>query len=253
MTLSPDGDGTESATPPEARSHSRKRPPSKKSSIVESKHILPRKIPKLTIVGLGTSVYDWVNHQWANFDANGEVWTINAGAAVFRHDVLWDMHTTEWLFRLDDRTIGRALQRRHWLKVHDKPIIMPKTDPEIPMSVAYPLRKVIEGTKSCYFATGIAYMLAMAYLCDVEELWLFGCDFSYARNTNTHDEQGRACAEYWIGRLVERGTRVAHTSKTHLMDAHKRSKGLIYGYHEPIVMDYPLTGGRGVFVGPDYD
>lgn len=211
--------------------------------------LLPRKIDTLTIVGLGTSVYDWVNVTYKEFEDPGEVWTINAGAKLFRHDILWDMHTKEWLEKLK---IERALKRHEYLKKHDKPIMMPKATEDIPMSVTYPLRKVIERTNSCYFASGLAYPLAMAYCCDVERLRLFGCDFSYARDTNTHDEQGRACCEYWIGRLVEKGVRVEVTNNTHLLDMISRSQGKIYGYDEKVQFDFPNDGGKSRFVGPDY-
>jgi hypothetical protein len=211
--------------------------------------LLPRKIDTLTIIGLGSSCYDWVQSTHRNFEDQGEIWTINAGGAVFRHDLLWDMHTPEWLSKMDYHP---ANKRREWLKSHDKPIVMPKADENYPTSMTFPLRTAIEKTNSVYFATGIAYMFAWAYVCDVKRLRLFGCDFSYDRNTNTHDEQGRACCEYWVGRLIEKGTRVEVTANTHFLDMLTRSQGKIYGYNDPVVFDHPIDGGRGIFIGPDY-
>lgn len=210
---------------------------------------LPRKIPKVTLVGLGASVYDWITFTYADFPDQGEIWTINAGGPIFRHDILWDMHSLKWL---TDRKIERALKRHEYLKKHDKPIMMPKYDPEIPMSVTFPLKEIIEKTNSAYFSCGAAYPLAMAYCCDVEILRIFGFDFSYERDTNTHDEQGRACAEYWIGRLVQKGVRIEVTNNTHFLDMKTRSTGQIYGYDEPLQFDFPINGGKGTFVGPDY-
>jgi hypothetical protein len=210
---------------------------------------LPRKLKTVTIIGLGASVYDWVSRVHDEFDNDGDIWTINAGGALFRHDLLWDMHTPEWL---EERNIQRALKRRQWLKNHDKPIMMPKALPEYPTSITYPLRTIIEKTRSAYFASGLAYVLAMAYCCEVDRLRLFGCDFSYQRDINTHDEQGRACCEYWVGRLIERGTRVEVTNNTHFLDMINRFQGRIYGYHEKVQFDFPLDGGPGIFVGPDY-
>lgn len=201
---------------------------------------------------MGASVYDWVSITHRDFlDDLGEVWTINAGCRLFRHDVLWDMHTPKWL---DKKKLDRAIRRREWLKQHghDKPIMMPRADPDFPTSVTFPLRQVIEETNSVYFSSGMAYLLAMAYCCKVKRLRLFGCDFSYARDINTHDEQGRACCEYWVGRLIEKGTRVEVTNNTHFLDMLTRSKGHIYGYDEPIEFEYPETGGAGHFLGPDY-
>lgn len=220
---------------------------------------LIRPVETVTMIGMGASVYDWVSNVHDEFLTNGEIWTINSGAALFRHDYVFDMHTDEWIAKMDEKTKERAIRRREWLVNHDRPIIMPKAKPELPTSITFPLGEVIELTKSVYFATGASYMLALAYVCDVKYLKLFGCDFSYDRNTNTHDEQGRACAEYWIGRLVQRGTKVATPTNSHLMDGFRRSQGLIYGYHERVAMDFPtdekggiVQGAHGKFVGPNY-
>ncbi len=82
----------------------------------------PREIDKLTIVGLGASVYDFVNHTWLNFEETGEVWTINSGAMIFRHDMLWDMHTPEFLelkHKAKGKSMEPALRRREWLNIVD--------------------------------------------------------------------------------------------------------------------------------------
>ncbi len=210
--------------------------------------MLPRQVDTVTLLGLGASIYDWVNVTHKDFSDQGEVWTINAGGKLFRHDLLWDMHSEKWL---QDRKCERAIKRHEWLKTHDKPVVMPQALPEFPTSITFPLREAIEKTNSCYFSTGLAYPLAWAYCCGVKRLRLFGCDFSYSRDTNTHDEQGRACCEYWIGRLIEKGCRVEVTNNTHLLDMLTRSNGTIYGYPEPAVFDF-APDGKGRFVGPDY-
>jgi hypothetical protein len=211
-----------------------------------------RPLDTVTLVALGKSSYDWVRHTHKDFlEAPGEVWTINAGCAVFRHDVCWDTHTKEWLEERKDK-LAHVLRRREWMKTHDKPIVMARRDPEIPTSLTYPLRAVIEATHSYYFSGGMSYPLAYAHACKVKRFRLFGADFSYDRDRNTHDEQGRACAEYWIGRMVEAGVRVEYPLSTHFMDMHRRSGGHIYGYHEPVEVELPDGGGSGRFIGPDY-
>lgn len=214
--------------------------------------MLPRKLKKVTILGLGKSVYDWVTLSHQDFPDHGEVWTINAGALCFKHDVVFDMHTEGWIYRLKHRDLVKIIKRREFLKTHDKPVYMPKALPGFPTSVTYPLREVVETTGSVYFSTGMSYMLAMAFCCDVEELMLWGCDFAYDPKLSKVNEPGRECCEYWVGRLVQKGCRVAHSQHTHFMDMHKRSRGIIYGYDEPVTMDVPLDGGKARFVGPDY-
>ena len=162
-----------------------------------------RELDTVTIIGLGKSCYDWVRATYNDFrDTEGEVWTINAGAAIFRHDVVWDMHTDEWLAQRKDK-LPHVIRRREWMRRHDKPIVMPKVVEGVPMSRAYPLKDIYDKTGSLYLSGGLAYPLAYFHACGGKTLRLFGCDFSYDRDTNTHDEQGRACCEYLIGRLVE--------------------------------------------------
>jgi hypothetical protein len=207
----------------------------------------------LIILGMGQSIYGWISNCWSNFDASSEIWVINSGALCLRHDIVFDMHTDEYIDNLKESIKERVTNRRDWMKTHDRTIVMPKSSPEYPTSITYPLKAVFERSNSLYFSNGIAYMLGMAYCCDVEQLMLFGCDFSYDRDTNTHDEQGRACAEYWVGRLVEKGTKVGFGPDTHFMDSYTRSQGKIYGYHELVTMDFPNSGeGKAKFVSPDY-
>lgn len=222
---------------------------------------LIRPIDTITMIGLGMSCYDWIANVYEEFDhlGQGEIWTINAGASCFYHHVVFDMHDEGWVASMNPMYRERVARRRDFLKTHDRPVIMPKADPTIPTSVAYPLGEVIERTKSVYFATGMAYMLALAYCCEVKHLRLFGTDFSYERDRNTHDEQGRACAEYWVGRLVQQGTKLSTSTRTHFMDGHRRSQGHIYGYHERVEMAFPIDGkgnlvpdAHAKFVGPDY-
>src|SRR5262245_6631490 len=134
----------------------------------------PPKDGKLTLLGLGRSIYDWISQTHDNFEELDTVWVINAGCGLFRHDVVFDMHTDEWIDRLDDKTKKRADNRREWLKNHDKPIIMPRKHPDYPTSVGYPLGEVIEKTGSCYFASGLAYPMALAFLYEVKQIKLFG-------------------------------------------------------------------------------
>ena len=208
----------------------------------------PGKIDKLAIVGLGISSYDWV---MANYHSPVEcqVWTINAGCGTFRHDVVFDMHTPTYL---KNNSATRIDARRAWLKKHDRPIIMPRADPEYPTSQTYPLRRVIEESNSTYFTTGLAYLLALALVSGVRELALYGVDFSYDREKKTHDEPGRACCEYWVGRLIQNGCEVYLTTNTHFLDMWDRSsKQKIYGYDEPLKFERK-DGRMTKFIGPDY-
>lgn len=204
-----------------------------------------RPIERLTILALGRSVNDWIqchyNFEGYNF---GEIWTINAGW-LFRHDVLWDMHTPEYIDALPENEAHKIRVRRDQLVNHDKPIIMARAVATHPTSVTFPLGEVVDLTQSNYFLNGMAYMLATALCCKVKRLSLFGVDM-----LGPEHALGRACILYWLGRLIESGCQVGPSSTTDLIDALRRGSGSIYGYHEPITFEYGGVEPR--FAGPDY-
>jgi hypothetical protein len=198
---------------------------------------MPRPITELVILGMGQSSQSWPGFISDRADFSGEVWTINAGGMAFQHDVVFDMHTEEYVFSQDEVTLNRILARRKWLETHNKPVVMPKALPRYPTSLSYPLKLVHEKTNSDYFACGMAYMLAMAFLCDVKLMIIMGCDYiaqKTDRDGTVRMEDGRACVEYWIGRMAERGCKFMVTEKSPLCGASTRGSGKVYGYHRPL-------------------
>ena len=212
----------------------------------------PRPITKLVCLGLGKSIADWPAMLYEHPELAGhEVWTVNSGGLTFKHDVVFDMHTEEYIYSQDTKQLKKILGRRKFLKTHDKPILMPRALPEYPTSVTYPLRLVVEQTRCNYFNNTGAYMMALAYLCGVRELIIFGMDYAAEKDDGSlYVENGRACVEYWLGRLTESGCLVVLTEGTRLMDSQSHSKtGAIYGYHLPLKVE--PEGLHGVkFLGP---
>lgn len=213
--------------------------------------MLPRPIDKLIILGLGRTVHDRISQVYATYeDLDWEVWTINAGGLLFRHDVLWDMHTDAYVETLKPETRALVHRRREALKAYDRPIMMPKAHPDLPTSVTFPLREVVECTGSTFFANGLSYLLAMALCCHVKRLQMYGCDLAY--RDDHHPKQGLACCEYWIGRLVGAGCHVGSSPNGHFANGWRRGSGAIYGYDEPVRFEYSIGGDKPKFVGPDY-
>ncbi len=203
--------------------------------------MMPFPLEAVTILGLGPSVSSWIdhNHQFFDRSPDHQVWTVNAGAALFQHDMVFDMHTSEYL---EQQAHEPALKRREWMKKHDRPIVMNRAEPDIPTSFTYPLKLIIDQLRSSYFFTGPAYMFAFALACGVKRMRVYGMDFS--NNAEFHPD--RACAEFWLGLATGRGVAVEVTSNTDLLGARDRYKGRIYGHHELLVME------QGAFKGPDY-
>jgi hypothetical protein len=200
---------------------------------------MPRPIDSLVILGLGQSCQSWPSLMANRPHFNAQIWTINAGALAFRHDVVFDMHTEEYCHRQEDGRLALILARRKQFETHDKPVVMPKASPLYPTSQGFPLRLVVEALRSDYFANGMCYMLALAMLCGVKHLSLIGADFTLERDEPDKEfrrfvEDGRACVEYWLGRLVERGCEVVVTDKSPVLMANQRANRMIYGYHVPL-------------------
>lgn len=216
----------------------------------------PKRSNIITIVGCGTSVYQRIHNVCAEVPLEDEqVWTLNTGGMVFRHDVLWDMHTDKWIAKCikRDPDYERLNRRREWMKTHDKLIVMPNANPLFPTSRTFPLKQVIEETKSNYFSTGVAYMLAMAYVLKPLTLRLFGLDFTYKREEASHPDEipGAMCCAYWVGRIKEAGIKIEVPNQTLFLDMRKRAEGYLYGYHEPATWEFDEEG-IGTFTSPDY-
>jgi hypothetical protein len=182
--------------------------------------------------------------------AGHEVWTVNSGGLSLRHDLVFDMHTEEYLYSQPYEQLNRLLGRRKWFETHDKPIMMPRALPQYPTSVTYPLKLVVESAKANYFTNSGAYMLALAYICGVQELLLFGWDYASTKKDGSQFvENGRACSEYWLGRLTEAGCTVVIPETSRLMESDIRSKGTISGNHLPLKVQI-LPNGEPKFIGP---
>jgi hypothetical protein len=180
----------------------------------------------ITIVCMGPSHAEWLQQTPYGMAQFGEVWTINCGGRFFPHDMLFDMHTNEWLER---HRLLREKKRRLEYMGRTKPVVMPYADPDIPCSVAYPLQEVIELTGDDYFACGPSYMLALALVSGCQNLKLYGLDFSAPHGIG-HSERGRACCEYWAGRLIQSGTHVEVAKTSQFMAGADRTLHKLYGY-----------------------
>lgn len=194
-----------------------------------------RPIKRLTILGMGRSINDWMTQAYLNSNTFGEVWTLNHGGLMFRHDVLWDMHTEEYVASLSELDRARIAVRRKHLEDHDRPIVTPYN---------FPLKEVIEQAQCDWFNNGSAYMLATALCCKVEQLLLYGMDFVGAQF-----ELQRACTMYWLGRLEQAGCKIGGSGP--IVEGLGRQSGrMLYGYHEPAM--YEWGGVEPKYVGPDY-
>jgi hypothetical protein len=128
----------------------------------------------VAIVGMGPSSSDYFLYNWKkkNLFRVDEVWGINSTLGSLQADKT---------FIMDDL---RGIEKRYpeWgdrLKLTKETIITCNAYPEYPTAYAYPLQQVLEVLRDGYFLNTPAFAIGYAIATGVQELWLFGCDFSY--------------------------------------------------------------------------
>ena len=87
-----------------------------------------------------------------------------------------------------------------WLKHLQVPIFMQENWPEIPLSVRYPIERILQ-EKRAYLTNHCAYMIALALTEGVKTIGLFGCEYGAGTEYGTQ----RGSLEYWLGRFEEAG------------------------------------------------
>lgn len=197
--------------------------------------VLKTRPEKVALLGLGASIYDYVAHVSSSHGRLkwDEIWALNMGAPMFRHDKL---------FVMDDLRVqaekfpdyGRILAQ------HDKPIITSTPYPEYPQAVSYPLDEVLQKIGDDYFTNTVCYALGYAILIGVKEITLYGCDFHYP-DSLVREEGGQNCA-YLLGMGRYFGMKYQIGPSTTLLGAYhaKEVDGVprrpLYGYvKQPII------------------
>ena len=184
----------------------------------------------VALLGLGVSRSAFEDHVCCgpngpeDFD---EIWTVNYGHWIWRHDKAWVM----------DDLRGQAQRLPHYgrsLARHDVPIITSTVYPEFPMSVACPTKDIIEHLGDDWLNSTVAYALGYAMMTGVKDLYLYGCDFHYPNQTRA--EEGGQNAAYLLGMARHFGMSYHLPPETTLLGAyHAKPVGEkmcrpLYGY-----------------------
>jgi hypothetical protein len=111
-----------------------------------------------------------------------------------------------------------------WLAIQTTPIYMQKRYPDVPASMEFPVRRILQefGNPRPYFTNHVAWMIAHALTEGVTTIGLWGINYALQSEYVAQ----RASAEYWIGRAVERGVKVILPEQCSLL----RDPKLLYGY-----------------------
>ena len=185
---------------------------------------------------MGPSVTDWLTTtltQEFNRKHVDEVWVINMAINAFRADLVFWMDDLIQQHKFRPKLIEA-------LRDFDVPVITSTARPElVPKSYDYPIQEVCNISVPIlgkpYLNNGVAQALAYAMHKNVEEISIYGADFSYPNRDFA--ESGRGCVESWIVMASFKGMRINLCQHTSLMDTVKDHG--IYGYSEQPEIDLP--------------
>lgn len=199
---------------------------------------------RVAIVAMGRSSSDFIRGMAAHGGYPvlvDEVWAINAMGGVVLHQRLFHMDDV----RVQERRVAAMdageYQRNvpvwgtmQWLKSHPGPVFTSREHPDYPGLYGLPAQDIMRAMDAAYFNSTVAWAIGYAGLMHarwgkLEELHLYGVDFSYPENRHGA-EAGRACVEFLLGRLVERGVRVVLPKSTTLFDACEPLGSRVYGF-----------------------
>lgn len=192
--------------------------------------IIPKRV---ALVGLGPTSLDYV--PWVDVVGDRKLrvdhtWVINSYASVFEHELVFHMDDV----RVQEKRAKNGNQKVQGLlsalKSSRTPVMTSTPHEDYPMLIPFPLKEVLDRYGSVYFNNTVAYAVAYAHYIGVEELYVFGVDFTWP---NVHEaESGRGCVEYWLGRAEANGMKVRVANGSTLMDSRNRMKGEVrlYGY-----------------------
>lgn len=157
----------------------------------------------------------WSDHTW-------ERWGHASSRFAYKVELdrYFDLHARSVWTRGGRKTS----QYPKWLKRNTVPIYMQQRHEDVPASVEYPRRRVLQefGYPRPYFTSQTAWMIALALTEGVTTLGLFGIEYGIE---SEYQNQRGGC-EYWLGQAAGRGVRIVLPEQCHLL----ASPAKLYGY-----------------------
>lgn len=202
----------------------------------------------VSIVALGPSATSFLRYAEGAGGSKAfcdEVWGINMNGGVLQCDRVFHMDD----FMLQEARVANGSHMSaklegmlSWMKETDVPIYTSRAYADYPSSVDYPLEDVLESCGRAYFNNTAPYAIGLAIHLfktgKLKKLSVFGFDYTYPDVAAA--EAGRACCEFWLGRLMLMGCEVFMTSDTTLLDACLPDDKKFYGY-DTIDLDVSWT------------
>lgn len=162
---------------------------------------------RIALVALGPTAAGYVEYAQrlgGRFSLYDETWTCNTFTGVLEADLIFHMDDFQvQKMRVEDGNdrVGNMLTSMQKTKT---PICSSRAYPEFPTSFEFPLQEVLNYFgPPAYFNNTMAYAIAYAGFCKVKSLHCYGLDY-YWGDLPKLIEIGKACCEFWLGRIIER-------------------------------------------------
>lgn len=202
---------------------------------------------RVALVALGPTSAGYVEYAQrlgGRFSIYDEVWSCNTFIGILEADLYFhmdDMAVQEIRAEGGNERVAQLVESVRRTKT---PIITSRAYERYPTTVEFPLEEVLRYYgPPAYFNNTMAYALAYAGFAGVESLHCYGLDY-YWGNNPAKIESGKACCEFWLGRIRERpGVSLGVVPMSTLMNG---GKNLFYGYDHlgtrSVVLDLDETG-----------
>lgn len=165
---------------------------------------------KLAIVGTASSSVDLAPYDDFSYDILTLAWRCD----MKRSSVVIDPH------RFDSERINVPANYLSWLADKKVPVYLQEKNPNVPLSVRIPIELLVINFGD-YFASSIAYAVAIGILSGYEEIALYGIDLL----DDSEYEYQRPNTEYLLGVAAGKGIKVVIPNTSALLKFNHR-----YGY-----------------------
>ena len=173
-------------------------------------------------------------------DPEWKIWSVNNLYKFIPHtDRIFQMHSRASLEQEHHEVPSK--EHLEFLQQTQIPVYMQQHYEDIPASVPYPLKEMVEEfgiprfssdtQKDAYFTNSISFMLALAIYEGFEDIGVYGVDMAVLLE---YGEQRPSC-EYYIGIAVGRGIRVILPTESDLLKTR-----FVYGYDDEIKSAWEL-------------
>ncbi len=188
---------------------------------------------RIVILTRGEGFTEYINliptHEiWACFSIVREI--------PFGIDLVFGIDPIEALVNKKDEVEDKVAMRKEVVKRVNRqgiPIFLPKIYPNIPTSMKYPLKKIVNKFGITYFSNTVCYMIAYAIYIGVKQIDLYGVNMKPSEEYR-HQKGG---VEFWLGFAMGKGLKIeVHGKESKVL---KTKTGKLYGYD----CDENLKGG----------